>query len=147
MATREIRTLLTMDGAKEFKSDLEAAGRELRTLGSELKLAAEEFQSTGDKQDFLRRKSEILSRELAQQEEVVKGLEGALKVVTKSLGEGSKDADKFAYDLNEAKAKAEKMRRELKQTERELDDVGDEMTDASKDADRLGRSLRDDGQS
>lgn len=143
MATREIKTLISMDGEKEFRRELEAAGRELRVLGSELKAAAAEFEDTGDKQQWLTRKSAILSKELEQQEEIVKELENALKTVTDAFGKGSKEADGYTIQLNNAKTKAEKMRKELKQTERELSDVGNEMDDTTKDTKQLARALKD----
>lgn len=144
MATREIRTLVSLDGEKEFQNELKAAGRELRVLGSELKNAAAEFENTGNKQDFLTKKSAILKKELTQQEKVVKELEKAAKLMADHFGEGSKEADEYAIQLNTARTKAEKMRKELTRTERELADVGNEMDDATKDTKQLANALRND---
>lgn len=141
MATREIKTLISMDGEKEFRRELEAAGRELRVLGSELKAAAAEFEDTGDKQQWLTRKSAILGKELEQQEEIVKELENALKTVTDAFGKGSKEADGYTIQLNNAKAKAEKMRKELNRTDRELADVENGLEDVSTETRSFARNI------
>lgn len=141
MATREIITTIALDGEKEFKRELAAAGRELRVLGSELKVAQAEFENAGDEQSFLTNKSRILRKELDQQEAIVKALEGALADANRKWGEGSSNADGYAIQLNNARAKAEKMRKELDRTEKELKGVGAEMDDATKDTKQLGNAL------
>lgn len=141
MATREIITTIALDGEKEFKKELAAAGRELRVLGSELKVAQAEFENAGDEQSFLTNKSRILRKELDQQEAIVKALEGALADANREWGEGSSNADGYAIQLNNARAKAEKMRKELDRTEKELKGVDDGLEDVSKETKTFARSL------
>lgn len=144
MPTREIRTLISMDGEKEFRQQLKEAGRELRVLGSELKAAEAEFQEAGQQQEFLKRKTAILSKELEQQEKIVKELENAMQVAAQKFGQGSKEADGYAIELNMARTKASKMRQELNRTEKELAEVGNEMDDATRDTKELANALRND---
>lgn len=133
---REIRTTLALDGENEYKKALSEAQRGLRVLGSELKLASAEFETNGDKQAFLTAKSQTLRSEIAQQEEIVKSLEGAVKDAGEKYGETAKATDDYQIKLNSAKATLEKMRRELDATDREAQDLG-------RDSVRVGRQLED----
>lgn len=133
---REIRTTLALDGESEYKKALSEAQRGLRVLGSELKLASAEFETNGDKQAFLTAKSQTLRSEIAQQEEIVKSLEGAVKDAGEKYGETAKATDDYQIKLNSAKATLEKMRRELDATDREAQDLG-------RDSVRVGHQLED----
>lgn len=133
---REIRTTLALDGENEYKKALSEAQRGLRVLGSELKLASAEFETNGDEQAFLTAKSQTLRSEIAQQEEIVKSLEGAVKDAGEKYGETAKATDDYQIKLNSAKATLEKMRRELDATDREAQDLG-------RDSVRVGRQLED----
>ena len=133
---REIRTTLALDGENEYKKALSEAQRGLRVLGSELKLASAEFETNGDKQAFLTAKSQTLRSEIAQQEEIVKSLEGAVKDAGEKYGETAKATDDYQIKLNSAKATLEKMRRELDATDYEAQDLG-------RDSVRVGRQLED----
>ena len=133
---REIRTTLALDGENEYKKALSEAQRGLRVLGSELKLASAEFETNGDKQAFLTAKSQTLRSEIAQQEEIVKSLDGAVKDAGEKYGETAKATDDYQIKLNSAKATLEKMRRELDATDREAQDLG-------RDSVRVGRQLED----
>ena len=135
-AKREIRTTLALDGEKEYQKALGEAQRGLRVLGSELKLASAEFETNGDKQAFLTAKSQTLRSEIAQQEEIVKSLEGAVKDAGEKYGETAGKTDEYRLKLNNAKAALERMRRELDTTDREAQDLG-------RDSVRVGRQLED----
>ena len=106
---REIRTTLALDGENEYKKALSEAQRGLRVLGSELKLASAEFETNGDQQAFLTAKSRTLRSEIAQQEEIVKSLEGAVKDAGEKYGETAKATDDYQIRLNGAKAALERM--------------------------------------
>lgn len=133
---REIRTTLALDGENEYKKALSEAQRGLRVLGSELKLASAEFETNGDQQAFLTAKSRTLRSEIAQQEEIVKSLEGAVKDAGEKYGETAKVTDDYQIRLNGAKAALERMRRELDATDREAQDLG-------RDSVRVGRQIED----
>lgn len=133
---REIRTTLALDGENEYKKALGEAQRGLRVLGSELKLASAEFETNGDQQAFLTAKSRTLRSEIAQQEEIVKSLEGAVKDAGEKYGETAKATDDYQIRLNGAKAALERMRRELDATDREAQDLG-------RDSVRVGRQIED----
>ena len=45
---RDIKATLLVDGEKQFKDALSEAMQSVRTLGSELKLAAAEFKNNND---------------------------------------------------------------------------------------------------
>ena len=133
---REIRTTLALDGENEYKKALSEAQRGLRVLGSELKLASAEFETNGDQQAFLTAKSRTLRSEIAQQDEIVKSLEGAVKDAGEKYGETAKATDDYQIRLNGAKAALERMRRELDATDREAQDLG-------RDSVRVGRQIED----
>lgn len=141
MPTRTIATRIAVEGEKEFAKALKSAGREMRVLGSEMQLAQAEFETSGDKQTFLGRKTEILTGQLEQQREMVRALERNIKEMSDSWGKGSEDADKYAIELNKAKAKASSLEKELNQTKKELNGVDDGMEDATKESRTFARSM------
>ena len=101
-----------------------------------MKLASAEFETNGDQQAFLTAKSRTLRSEIAQQEEIVKSLEGAVKDAGEKYGETAKATDDYQIRLNGAKAALERMRRELDATDREAQDLG-------RDSVRVGRQIED----
>lgn len=138
---REIATEIAVQGEKEFREAMASANRETRLLASELKVAAAEFEATGDKQAFLTTKSQTLTKQLDQQKTIIAALESAMEGANQKFGAGSKQADDYAIQLNNAKVKAAQMQQELNATEKALNDVDDGMEDATRESRTFGRSL------
>lgn len=138
---REIATEIAVQGEKEFREAMASANRETRLLASELKVAAAEFEANGDKQAFLTTKSQTLTKQLDQQKTIIAALESAMEGANQKFGAGSKQADDYAIQLNNAKVKAAQMQQELNATEKALNEVDDGMEDATRESRTFARSM------
>lgn len=134
MAVREIKTTLAVDGEKAFNKAITESGRNMRVMASEMKAAAADFNLTGDEMEFLGRKSKSLNSQIAQQEEIIRALEGAVRESAEAYGDASAKTDGYRIKLNNAQAALSKLRKELEDNDREMRDLGS-------DASRVGRQL------
>ena len=152
MATRKISTTIELDGAQKFKSDLDSAARAVSQLGSQMRLADASFRATGDAQEYMRSRGELLTQQIAQQEEVVRAMEGALATMVKQHGEGSKEADQWQQKLTRARTALVNMQHDLDNNSRGLDkngqairDMGAAAEEASGKAGELSNGLANSG--
>ena len=129
MGQRVISTRITLDGEREFKDQMAGVNRELRNLGSEMKLAEEKFRGQEKSVEALTEKDRILRREIEQQQEKVRALSQAVVDASEAYGKTDRRTDDFRQSLNRAQADLIRMQRELRDTEKALDGVGDEAID------------------
>lgn len=134
MPVREIKTTLAVDGEKAFNKAITESGRNMRVMASEMKAAAADFNLTGDEMEYLGRKSKSLNSQIAQQEEIIRALEGAVRESAEAYGDASAKTDGYRIKLNNAQASLSKLRKELEDNDREMRDLGS-------DASRVGRQL------
>ena len=134
MAVREIKTTLAVDGEKAFNKAVTEAGRNMRVMASEMKAAAADFDLTGDEMEYMGRKSRALNSQIAQQENIIRALEGAVADSAAAYGEASAKTDGYRIKLNNAQAAMAKLKKELEDSNRE-------MTELGRDSGRVGRQL------
>lgn len=72
-------TKLKVDGLSQYKNDMKAAQNSIKQLDAELKLAAADYQYTGDKEKYAQKQTELLSKEVEQQAKAVDAAKNALK--------------------------------------------------------------------
>lgn len=136
MPVREIRTRISLDGEKEFKTALADAQRAMRVMGSELKAASAEFEATGNREQLLTTRSKVLRQEIAQQEEIIRSLGLAVSDSAGKYRENSAVTDGYRIKLNNAQAALSRMKKELEDTDREAEELG-------RDSRRVGIQIKD----
>ena len=136
MPTREIRTTLAIDGDKKFAQAMKDAAQEMRVLQTELGAISAEFKETNDAQKYFAQRGDVLKRELAQQEEIVNALNGALKDSVEKYGAASREANGYRIQLNNAQAKMHDLRRASQQADKEMEEFG-------RDSKKVGRQIAD----
>lgn len=134
MATRVISTSLQLDGEQEFKKELSLVNGELRNLKSDMALMTEEFRGNANSLEALTAKSDLLGREMSQQEEKVRALEQAVREASEVYGDADSRTDKYRQSLNRAKV-------DLIRMQRELDDTNDLMDEARQSTDQTAHSI------
>ena len=144
MPVRDIRTRLSLDGEKEFKDALADARREMRVMGSELKLAAAEFQATGDQQGFMAQKSRILGEQIAKQEEIVRSLTERLEYSREHYKDNTRQIDDYAIQLNNARRALIQMRGELDENTQAMAELGNRtrLDEANNEIAKLASELK-----
>ena len=60
MATREIKTRFRLEGESEYRRAMKESADAVKVLASEQKLAAAEFEATGDAQEYAAETARIL---------------------------------------------------------------------------------------
>lgn len=136
MAVREIKTSISLDGEKEFRDAVNDANRAMRVMNAELKAIGAEFGVTGDKQQFLTQKSNNLRQAIAQQEQIVNALSGAVSDSAQKYGDAAQQTDVYRIKLANATAALNRMKQELAATDREAEELG-------RDSTRVGRQIED----
>lgn len=136
MAVREIKTSISLDGEKAFRQAVNDANRAMRVMNAELKAIGAEFGVTGDKQQFLTQKSNNLRQAIAQQEQIVQALSGAVSDSAQKYGDAAQQTDGYRIKLDNAKAALSRMKQELAATDRETEELG-------RDSTRVGRQIED----
>ena len=144
-----------LEGEKAFKQSISQINQSMRVLGSEMKLVESEFDKEDSSMEAVRARSGVLTKEIEEQEKKIEVLSDALKNATTSFGENDRRTQKWATELNLAKAELNKMRKSLDENTKSLDeaekqtddtsdaieDMGDEIEDASDDADDSKKSF------
>lgn len=136
MAVREIKTSISLDGEKAFRQAVNDASRAMRVMNAELKAIGAEFGVTGDKQQFLTQKSNNLRQAIAQQEQIVNAMSGAVSDSAQKYGDAAQQTDGYRIKLDNAKAALSRMKQELAATDREAEELG-------RDSTRVGRQIED----
>lgn len=136
MAVREIKTSISLDGEKAFRQAVNDASRAMRVMNAELKAIGAEFGVTGDKQQFLTQKSNNLRQAIAQQEQIVQALSGAVSDSAQKYGDAARQTDVYRIRLANATAALNRMKQELAATDREAEELG-------RDSTRVGRQIED----
>lgn len=121
---REIKTTIALDGEQKFKREIADARKNLANLGTQLTLAAAQFKNDNDAMKLVETRSKTLRDEIAQQENIVKALSGAVKDSSEKYGENSDQVSKWQAEMNRAAAKLENLRHELSNNEQGLDKNG-----------------------
>ena len=144
-----------IEGEKAFKQSINQINQSMKVLGSEMKLVESEFDKEDTSMEAVRARSTVLRKEIDAQQNKIGVLTDALKNATTSFGENDKRTQKWATELNLAKAELNKMKKALdennktleeseKQTDETSDavsDMGDEIDDASDDAKNSKKSF------
>ena len=143
MAVRTISTRIALDGEAEFKKSMSSINGELRNLKSELRYSEEAFKGQANSTEALTAKSELLRKEIDQQEEKVKALSQAVVDSSAAYGEADGRTDKYRASLNNARADLVKMQRELQDTEKYLKEAEDSMDGCASSIDEFGKEVKD----
>lgn len=140
MKKREIKTTLAIDGEKKLKSALSDAARNMRILATESKATTSAFGDNAKSIDGLSVRNENLSKQIEQQEEIVRALNKAVEESTDIYGEADKRTDGYKIRLNNATAALNKMKNEVGSNSDAIQNLHDEMK--SKKIDKFTNALK-----
>ena len=123
MPTREMKTRFKLEGEQAFKRAMSDAAAAVRVLNSEQKLAAAEFEASGDAQQYAAEQARILKQKIEEQKKAVQAAEDAIAALTNNGVEpNSKQMQQWKTKLNDAKSSLKKMESQLDKTETEIKD-------------------------
>ena len=123
MATN-IGPQIGIDGEKQFRSELNSIGQQLRTLNTEMKAVTTAFDANESSQKRLTTQSDVLTRQLSLQEQQVTEIQKALDYAKANYAENSNEVQRWQQALNNATA-------DLNRTKAGIEAVNNEMKDTS----------------
>lgn len=142
MANREIKTTLKLEGEQQYKKAMTDAANSIKVLNSEQKLAAAQFEATGNKEQFLADKTDILKRKIAEQQKAVKAAQEAVtKLKEKGVDPNNKAMQTWQTKLNTSKAYLTTLQSQLNATESELSQQEQAFDNAGQAAVDYGEQL------
>lgn len=147
MAEREIKATLKLEGENQFKSAMKGASDSIKVLNSEQKLAQAQFEATGNKQQFLADKADILKRKIEEQQKAVNAAQEAVrKLKDQGVEPTNRAMQEWTRKLNDSQAYLTRLQSDLSNTESELQQQGDAFQDAGDAADDYGNQLKEIGE-
>ena len=150
MADSSFGLKIGLDGEREFKRAISEINREMRVLGSEMKLVASSFRKNEASAASLTSKNQVLGKEIEAQRSKVDTLRQALENSADSFGENDSRTKNWQIQLNNAQAVLNGLEGELEANNKALDqmgeqadDAGGEIKDAAKHTDDLADEFDD----
>lgn len=143
MATRTIATKLSLDGEKEWRSQMASVNSALKTLRSELDLSSSEFRGQANSMAALTAKQEILQRQYDQQRQKVEDLRAALAEAEKVYADSPEKVDKYQRMLNTATVQLNKMDDELQANRKLMDEAAESQDGCAKSIDEFGKAVQE----
>lgn len=150
MADSTFGLKIGLEGEREFKRAITEINREMRVLGSEMKLAASAFEKNETSTASLAAKNQVLAKEIDAQRTKVETLRQALDNAASSFGENDSRTKNWQIQLNNAQATLNGLERELADNNKALDafgsqadEAGTDVKDAATDTGKLEEAVDD----
>lgn len=105
-----------IDGEAEYRKQLNNIIEQQKTLRSEMKLAAAEFNNDADAKKKNAKETELLNKQIDLQKTRLKELEKGLEASKKKYGENSNETLKWQQAVNNAQAELADLQAELQKT-------------------------------
>ena len=130
-----------IDGEKEYRKQVNDLITQQKTFSAQMKELESSFDDSGSAMDKNRKKSELLEKQIANQEKQVEELEKGLKASAEKYGENSAETNKWKQAVANGKTELNKMKKELDKIPKPLQQVGKNMQDAGKKISSFGTSF------
>ena len=134
MADSSFGLKIGLEGEREFKRAITDINREMRVLGSEMKLVASQFDKNDKSASALTSRNQVLGKEIEAQKAKIQTLKSALDNSATSFGENDSRTKNWQIQLNNAQATLNGLEGELKENNSALSKFGDEADGAGDDA-------------
>ena len=114
MADSSFGSKIGLEGEREFKWAITDINREMRVLGSEMKLVASSFDKNDQSAESLTARNQVLGKDIEAQKTKIETLRAALENSASSFGENDSRTKNWQIQLNSAGAELNKLEGELK---------------------------------
>jgi len=134
-----VSTKLNVEGLSAYKNAMKSAQQSVKQLDAELKLAAADYQYTGDKEKYFQKQTELLSKEVDQQAKAVDAAKNALKEMQQQgVDPNSKAYQSMQMQVTQAQTKLVTLKSKLstatsgfQQQKEKVDEAKGSVTDYS----------------
>lgn len=149
MASREIMTKFRLEGGAEYQRAMKESADAVKVLASEQRLAAAEFESTGDAQEYAAETARILKDQIREQERAVQAAKDGLELLRKlGVDPNDKAMQQWNIRLNTAKTRLTNMQSQLNKANTDLQNNKGKLDESENSAkgfgdqlDRIGKNI------
>ena len=136
MASTNVNVKMGVTGVSELKRSMTEAKNAIKTLDSALELNEKQYRKTGDAEEYMKQKADLLQTKLEKQKTVVDNAKKALEQMSK---DGTDKASASFQKMQQTLLKAES---DLLDTETQLKGIKTGSTEASTGVDSMNESLK-----
>ena len=134
-----VNVKMGVSGVAQFKQNINAAKQSIKTMDQALSLNEKQFRATGDAEDYMQQKGELLQAKMREQRTVIEQTERALKQMADGgVDKGSKAFQEMQRQLLAAKG-------DLLDTESALSGIDQAGEDAANSVDGMNTQLKNIG--
>ena len=131
-----VNVKMGVTGVQQFKQNMNTAKNSVKTLDQALALNEKQFKATGNAEEYMKTKTELLQVKLKEQKSVVSQAQKALEQMKKQ------GVDKASASFQSMQQTLLKAQGELLDTETELKNVGTSATTAKSGVDSMNKGLK-----
>ena len=131
-----VNVKMGVSGVSKFKQDINAVKQSVKTMDQALALNEKQFKATGDAEEYMRTKAELLETKMAAQKSVIADAERALKQMT------DQGVDKASKAFQEMQRTLLQAQGELIDTEQALKGIDDNSEEAANGVDSMNTQLK-----
>lgn len=136
MATSGVNVKMGVSGVSQFRADIKKTQDSLKTLDESLKLNEKQFKQTGDAEEYMQTKSELLKGKIEGQKSVIDNCRKALEEMEK------KGVDKSSKAFQDMQRQLLRTKGDLLDTENELNNIGAAGETAGDGVDAMNAQLK-----
>lgn len=137
----DIGVSIGIDGEKEYRRSITQIRSETKSFETELKAVDSTLESETTVMEKNRKKRELLTKGIKDQEKRVEELEKGLEASKKKYGENGKQTVQWKNALNDATVKLNKFKKDLDKVPTSLSQVGKSMQTAGKKMQSVGTTM------
>lgn len=130
-----------IEGEKEYRKEVNNLITQAKTYSAEMRELESSFDDETSAMEKSRKKGELLSKQIEQQEKIVSELEKGLEASAEKYGENANETLKWKQQVANAKTELNKMRSELSKLPKSLKDVSKSMQSVGKKMQDVGGKL------
>ena len=128
MAVRKVSARVELDGEREYKEALKEINTGNATLRTEMQKLQAEYKGSADSAEYLTKRSELLERQMLQQQDKIDKLREAVRNAAEQYGEADSRTQQWIQQLNRAEAEQFNLQNQLKETNSAMETQGEEIT-------------------
>jgi len=127
----DIGPKIGVEGEAQFRQQIGNINTNLKTLNTEMKMVASQFDKNDKSAESYNAKNQVLNKQIEEQKKKLEELSKGLKQSADKYGENDKVTQGWQQAVNKASAELNNMERELKSNVSEVDALGNEITDTT----------------
>lgn len=142
MATGNVNVKMGVSGIAQFKSSINQAKQNMKTLDAQLALTEKQYKATGDAETYMQRKTEQLQAKLEEQKSVAATAEKALQDMTdRGVNKSSKAYQDMLRTLIQVKGDMLDTESAINGVAESSDEAGDNVSEMNQQLKRVGDGI------